>query len=395
VHVVDVCAFYSPRGGGVKTYVERKIKAAERQGVKVTILAPGKPGHETPESPAIRAVPGRRFLLDGRYRYFHDERALHAALDDLEPDFVEASSPWSSAAMVARWPGAAPRALVMHADPLASYAYRWLGGFLDRATIDRRFARFWQHLRRLDAAFDLTVCANADLARRLAEGGLGRAVTIPMGVEPGVFDPARRDETLRARLLAECQLPDTATLLLGVGRLAGEKRWPLVIDAVMAAGIADPIGLVLIGDGRDRAAVRGRAGHDPHVRLLAPITDRSELARIMASADALVHGCDSETFCMVAAEARASALPLLVPDVGGAADQVRDGAGLSYRAGNPAALSEAIANFIAVGPQRFRARAWRSAATVRTMDQHFAELFATYRRHCAGDQSLPERSAIG
>ena len=31
--------------------------------------------------------------------------------------------------MVGRWQGAASRSLVMHADPLAAYAYRWLGGF--------------------------------------------------------------------------------------------------------------------------------------------------------------------------------------------------------------------------------------------------------------------------
>ena len=379
MHVVDVCAFYTPHGGGVKTYVDRKVRAAARHGVKVTVLAPGKRGQDDSFGQTdIRSVPGRRFPLDGRYRYFHDERALHAALDELAPDFVEASSPWSSAGMVARWPGNVPRALVMHADPLSTNAYRWLDGLFERATIDRRLSRFWDHLRRLDDAFDLVVCAGRELTQRLQLGGLRQARTIPMGVEPGIFTPTLRDEALRAQLLGECSLPPSATLLLGVGRLAAEKRWPMVVDAVMAAGIAHPLGLVLLGDGRDRAAVLARIGNNPHVRLLGAVGDRTALSRIIASGDALVHGCESETFCMVASEARASGLPLIVPDRGGGAEQALGGAGVTYASGRPDELAEAIGSFIADGPSVHRDRATGLAASVRSMDDHFADLFHMY-----------------
>lgn len=381
MHVVDVCAFYTPHGGGVKTYVERKVRAAACHGVKVTILAPGRPGGQADQfgGADIRSIPGRRFPLDGRYRYFHDEQALHAALDELVPDFVEASSPWASAGMVARWPGAAPRALVMHADPLATYAYRWLGGLFERSTIDRRVVRFWDHLRRLDSAFELVVCASAELAGRLDDGRLRHTATIPMGVEPGIFSPVHRDELLRAGLLAECGLPASATLLLGVGRLASEKRWPMVIDAVMSAGIAHPLGLVLLGGGRDRAAVLARCANNPHIKLLAPTADRAALARIMASADALVHGCESETFCMVASEARASGLPLIVPDRGGAAEQAVASDGLTYAAGSSADLAAAIRAFVGADPATQRRSAAAKAGAVRSMDDHFTQLFRTYR----------------
>ena len=388
MHVVDVCAFYTPHGGGVKTYVERKLKAAARHGAKVTILAPGRRDEVAGfGNGVIRSVRGRRFPLDTRYRYFHDEHALHAALDELAPDFVEASSPWTSAGMVARWPGTAPRALVMHADPLATYAYRWLGGMFERQTIDRRLSRFWEHLRRLDAAFDLVVCANEDLTRRLRDGGLSHARTFPMGVEPGTFSPAWRDEALRARLLTECSLPADATLLLAVGRLSAEKRWPMVIDAVMAAGIARPVGLVIIGDGRERAAIISRCANNPHIRLLQPTADRAALARIMASADALVHGCESETFCMVASEARASGLPLIVPDRGGAAEQAAISGGRTYAAGRSQSLAEEIEAFLLAGPSIQRHLAASRDPLVRTMDDHFADLFYAYgtlvadRRH--------------
>ena len=394
MHVVDVCAFYAPHGGGVKTYVDRKVKAAARHGVKVTVLAPGKPGRDQGfGSESIRTVAGRRFPLDGRYRYFHDEQALHAAIDDLAPDFVEASSPWSSAGMVARWPGAAPRALVMHADPLATYAYRWFDGLLQRETIDRHLSRFWDHLRRLDASFDAVVCASRELTQRLQLGGLRQARMIPMGVEPGVFSPALRDEGLREDLLRQCGLPPTAMLLVGVGRLSAEKRWPMVVDAVMAAGIAHPLGLVLIGDGRDRAAVSARIGNNPHVRLLGRVDGRDALARILASGDALVHGCESETYCMVASEARASGLPLIVPDRGGGAEQAAGGAGFTYASGHPNSLADAIRVFVAQEAGTRNLDAVALAPSVRSMDDHFADLFRTYRALIARKSEFSQRPA--
>ena len=380
LRIVDVCAFYAPDGGGVKTYVERKLKAARPGEQEVVIVAPGKADGviRREAGGSIVTIASPRFPFDRRYRYFDDERALHALLDRLAPDVIEASSPWGSATMVGRWRGAALRSLVMHADPLSAYAYRWFGGVASRDIIDRGFDWFWRRLRRLDSQFDLVVSASAQLSHRLAAGGLRRVTTIPMGVEPGLFLPARRDEQLRARLLARCGLGEEATLLIGIGRLAPEKRWPMVIEAVTAAGYDQPVGFVLFGDGCDSAKVVRAAANNPHVHLAAPVTDRIGLATILASADALVHGCEAETFCMVAAEAKASGLPLIVPDEGGAGDQFSEGQGAVYAARSAASLAKAVNRFIASSPAAHRARAALAAPHVLNMDDHFERLFSTY-----------------
>lgn len=381
MRIVDICAFYTPAGGGVKTYVERKLAAA-RPGVEdVIIVAPGRDNAVVQHSNGgqIETIAAPHFPLDRRYHYFSNEYALHALLDRLEPDVIEVSSPWASPVMVARWPGKAVRSLIMHADPLSAYAYRWFGNFLSHDTIDRRFDWFWRHLRRLDDQFDQVVCASQKLADRLETGGLRKIVTNPMGVEPGIFSPDLRDPVLRARLLARCGLGESATLLIALGRHASEKRWPMVIEAVKAAGYNHPVGLVLFGDGRDKKRVSRAAGNNPHIHLAAPISDRRTLATILASADALIHGCEAETFCMVAAEARASGLPLIIPDDGGAGDQYVPGQGAIYDGGNSAALVDALKHFLQSDPPSQRARARLTAGSTRTMDEHFAELFDTYR----------------
>ena len=381
MRIVDVCAFYAPSGGGVKTYVERKLQAGAAAGHEIIILAPAESDAvvEAKGGGRIVMMPARRFPLDRRYSYFDDEASLHAMLDRLQPDLVEASSPWASAAMVARWNGDVPRALIMHADPLSAYAYRWFGSVLSRRTIDRGFDWFWRHLRRLDARFDMVVSASDSLSRRLLAGGLRNVVTLPMGVEPGQFSPARRNGDLRAKLLERCGLGPEATLLLGVGRHAPEKRWPMVIDAVRSAGYSSPLGLILVGDGRDRARVVRAAAHNPHIQLLAPIHDRPTLAELLASADALVHGCEAETFCMVAAEARASGVPVIVPDEGGASDQAAATGGLLYKAAQADSLAATILDFTRRRPEMLH-HATDMAAAVTTMDQHFNRLFTTYAR---------------
>src|SRR5690348_14248211 len=107
MRIVDVCAFYSPRGGGVRTYVEQKLAIGPELGHDITILAPGD-DHEIIErgpNARIELLAAPRFPLDRRYWYFADEAALHRVLDRIQPDIVEASSPWRSALMAARWQG--------------------------------------------------------------------------------------------------------------------------------------------------------------------------------------------------------------------------------------------------------------------------------------------------
>lgn len=379
MRIVDVSAFYTPFGGGVRTYVEAKLRAAARFGHELIVIAPGEDHRVMKRGPGafLVTIPSPRLPVDRRYRYFDDERLLHATLDAWQPDHVEASSPWSSATMVGRWQGAATRSLVMHADPLAAYAYRWLGGLAPTHVIDRWFGWFWRHLRGLGQMFDTVVCANNQLATRLVAGGIANTETIAMGVEPGLFSPSHRCPELRREALAALGLPADGILLLAIGRFSAEKRWEVVLRAAGECGRKLPVGLLLVGDGSKRQKLQMVAEQYGNVAVLPAVTDRPELARLLASADALVHGCEAETFCLVAAEARASGIPLIIPDRGAAVDQLIDGAGTTFTAGREVSLEQAIARFIDRGPELQRAAAVR-ASRPRTMDEHFADLFARY-----------------
>lgn len=379
--IVDVCAFYTPHGGGVKTYIDRKLRVGADHGHEVVVIAPGKKSavEERPGGGRIIYVESPPLPFDRRYRYFSGEAEVRRLLDAERPDFVEASSPWRTASIVAGWQGDTPRALIMHSDPLAAFPYRWFGAIASRPMIDRQFLWFWNHLQRSSTSFDMVVCANQSFSARLRDGGIPRVRTIPMGIDPNIFSPARRNSAVRRDLLARCGLGEEASLLLGVGRHSAEKRWPMIIDACQRASLDRPIGLVLIGTGRDLARIVRHVGGNPHVHLLAPITDRTMLATVMASGDALIHGCEAETYGLVPAEAAASGLPLIVPDEGGAADLARPDISETFVAGDVQSAADAIRRMQDRDRDPLLRLAARAALSARILDQHFEELFDAYR----------------
>lgn len=380
MRIVDVCAFYSPQGGGVRTYVEAKLETGPAHGHEIIILAPGPETRTEWHGPKARIefVRAEPLTVDPRYFYFDNKAVLHAALDRLEPDFVEASSPWRSPSFVAEWNPGIRKALIMHCDPLATYPYRWFGGFMGRDRIDRIFSPFWNHLRRLGEQYDIVVTASENLSQRLREGRVRNVVTNPMGVADSAFSPAMRDPARRHALLLECDLGEDAALLIGIGRHTPMKRWPLVIKAVSKAGTRRPIGLALFGEGHDTSRLQRAIGNNRNIQLFPPIYDREKFAATLASGDLLIHGSDSETFCIAAAEACAAGLPIIAPDAGAIADRADRSCDRLYTAGKVASAAKAILRATGPSLDNRRRLAVASAANTRTMDVHFSELFATY-----------------
>src|SRR5579885_3673644 len=90
MRIADVCAFYTPAGGGVRTYVEAKLRAAPRFGHEMIVIAPGERHEVLRRGPGavLVTIPSPKLAVDRRDRYFDDERELHRVLDAWQPDHV-------------------------------------------------------------------------------------------------------------------------------------------------------------------------------------------------------------------------------------------------------------------------------------------------------------------
>ncbi len=374
--IVDVCGFYAAAGGGVRRYVDAKFAAAERAGHGLRVIAPGPDTRlEERAGGEVAWVASPPMPFDPRYRRFGARADVWAAIEAATPDILEASSPWTSASIVAAWTGRTKRSLVFHQDVVAAYAHTALDGVLGRPAIDVLCAPWWSRIRRLSRRFDVTVAGGEWLAMRLSDHGLANAVAVPFGIEAGRFRRDLRDGDLRAELLAKCGLGPDAKLLLAVSRFHPEKRLPTVIAAASHARRRRPdLGLAIIGEGLADASVKRAAAKAGGVVLLGPVEDRKALARIYASADLFVHGSAAETYGLAVAEAIASGLTVVAPAGGGAGDLARGGYSKLYRPGDAAdgarAILEALAG-MADAP---------SAPSPGSLDDHFMALFALYER---------------
>jgi alpha-1,6-mannosyltransferase len=381
MRIVDVNEFYSPTGGGVRTYLDRKMEIMGALGHQLIVIAPGRENRveERPGGGRVIYVEAPVMPLDANYGLFWDAAPLHALLDDLDPDVVENCSPWRVAWTVGARQGRAVKSFFMHNDNLEAYAKTYLERWASGERVERAFTWYNRYMAGFLAQYDTVLTNGPALAKRIAKRGLRVDAAMTLGIERQHFSPDLRDEELRASMLAQCGLPATAHLLLGIGRHHREKRWPMVIDAVQRAGARVPVGLVLFGQGMHTRTMERHVADSPHIRLFKPVYDREQLARIMASADAFIHGNSSEPFGLVAYEALASGLPMIVPDEGGAFEAAAPAYAEIYRSRDAGACADAIVRLFARAQAALRSAARHAAASVRSDRDHAVELVAHYQ----------------
>ncbi len=381
--IVDVCEFYSPRGGGVRSYVDQKLAAAAISDSSLVVIAPG-PRDATEERPGGRIhwvrSPHERF--DKRYHRFTDAAPIHALLDQEQPDVIEISSPWQGAKMALGYETSVPRSFIFHMDPVAVYPETFLLPYLKPATIDWLATPLWAHLRRINARCDTTIVASRTVTARLAAHGFKRLATVPLGIDLPLFANSQAAPEMRQSLLRSCGFDDPATpLLIALSRHHPEKRLGLLMRAVTKVNQHKPLGLVVVGAGPWERQVRSVARRSTGIYVAGAVQDRAMLATMVASSDALLHGGAAETYGIAVAEALAAGLPVIVPDRGGAADFAQGPQALSYPAGDVAACVVAILTLLSSPDLRFRQAAARAAASqLLTPQMHLRALMRHYER---------------
>jgi alpha-1,6-mannosyltransferase len=381
MRIVDVNEFYSPTGGGVRTYLERKMGIMAELGHELIVIAPGAEDsdEERPGGGRLITVASPPLVFDRNYWMFWDGEPVTRWLDTLAPDVVETSSPWRPAWIVGNWQGNALKVFFMHNDNMAAYPQRWLERVATPPQVERAFGWYSRYMNRFLEKFDAVATNGPALAKRLSNRGVRIDASMPLGIDRGYFSPQLRDETLRAALLEQCGLPADGHLLLGLGRHHPEKRWPMVIDAVERAGHERPVGLVMLGDGVERRAILRRIAGSPHIRAFRPVYDRLQFARIVASCDALIHGSEVEPFGLVASEAMASGLPLIAPDEGGCAEVADPMCSELYTPRSAPSAAAAIGRLLDRDPRLLRRAAEIAAERVRSDREHAIDLANYYQ----------------
>ncbi|WP_324808604.1 glycosyltransferase [Sphingomonas sp. LY29] len=372
----DVTQSWSAAGGGVGTYLRHKrLHILERTSNRHLMIVPGPQDSEVIEengraitvtiaSPTVPGSPNYRLMLRNG--------AVRRALERFRPDLIECQDaynlPWAAIGHAKRNPGTALVAAYCTDFPTV-YVDRPVSQLLGNAVggaLGRLCYRYCGSLySRFDAVFAMSENGGAAKLRSL---GVPQVDVVPLGVELGEFSPEKRNAALRRRL----GLTDAQPLLIYAGRLDGEKRPDIVVDAFKRLPEALGAALLLLGDGPFRETFAGRENE----RIFAPgyCADRSDLAAWLASADLYVSAMADETFGISIIEAQASGLPVVGVAAGAMVDRVPEGLGLVGPVGDPGAMARNIVAMLGSDMADISAAA-RSHALQFSWDESMGRLF--------------------
>ena len=338
----DLTQSWSDVGGGVRTYLLHKRRhILESTPHRHLMIIPGARDEVVEEERAVTVtirsphVPG-----SPHYRLMLRNGAVRAALERFRPDLIECQDaynlPWAAIHHRRRHPDTALIAAYMTDFPTV-YVERPLSKVLTKpvASVIGRICYAYCGLlyRRFDSVFALSRNGGGAKLRAL---GIEPLEIVPLGVELGEFGPARRDPRLRATL----GVSDDQPLLIYVGRLDGEKKPDVVVDAFRRLPDALGAKLVLLGEGPLRSDIL--ALRDERIIMPGYVKNRAELSRWLASADVYVSAMADETFGVSIIEAQASGLPVVGVAAGAMIDRVANGTGRLGPVDDAAAMSANI-----------------------------------------------------
>ncbi|MES1178039.1 MAG: glycosyltransferase [Myxococcales bacterium] len=381
LRILDLCEFFSDRGGGVRSYLERMAKAAQSAKHELIVVAPGG-AHEETFQAGMKLIryPAPRMPYDGTYRMPWRLDLMRAAVAREKPDVVQISSPFAPALAARFLPRGPVRAYFYHSDPIGCYVRPVLQRALPMQLAQRTEHTVWGVQRAISRTCDVTIVAGNWLAEVLEKQGCERVRTVPFGISREDLGPRFADPELRRRLLGPLANTANAALLLIAGRLAADKRQALLLDALIELQRTQPVALVVLGDGPERAALQRKAGALRHASFVPFTHNRQEFAAIVASVDALLHGSTCETFGFVVAEALASGTPVIVPDAGGAGALAKPEYAEAYAPqADAAGVARAVQRLLARPREEMRRAALHAADTFPSSERHFEDLFRLYR----------------
>ncbi len=159
------------------------------------------------------------------------------------------------------------------------------------------------------------------------------------GVDLGQFVP-------RDRNAAKASLNVRGPLIVSTGALIERKGHDIVIDAIASL---PNVTLLIAGEGNYREALETRITAKKlgdRVRLLGAVP-HGEMAMLLAAADAMALASENEGLANAWVEALACGVPVVIPDVGGAAEVVTDRAYGRIVGRSPAGFASGIAAVLA------------------------------------------------
>ena len=357
MHIADISLFFTPQNGGVQTYLRAKHKGLSKYPtVRHSILVPGSIRVHRDDIFTLPALP---VPFGHGYRFPFATSAWSELLFALEPDIIESSDPY-------RLPWAALDAGQRLGVPVVSFYYSDLPQLVQSCLGRWSGHKIENYMRNLYSQFELVLAPTKAIAERLQNLGINRVVVQSLGVDTEQFHPKHRSPYIRKTL----GLAADTRLLIFIGRGSRQKNIPLLIETVRRLG--NGYHLMLVGPGMPNKSL------PKNVTVLPRFQQVNQVASLLASADALIHAGNQETFGLVVLEAMASGLPIIGTGFGAVAELVDSDLGILAPEVSAVSLAEATETLFSRDFQAIGQLARQRVEQNRSWDKVFNSLMSYY-----------------
>ena len=299
--IAHLANFYTPTSGGLRTAMDALMLEYARAGHEVHTIVPGtETASQTSGSTTIHHLPSWQLPGSGGYRVITSTDRVRGILREIQPDCVELSDRLTllGAADWARSAGI-PSSLIAH-ERIDGVLQAFMPFLPRRRVADRMNAS-------ASARVDTIVCTTQFAAEEFDRIGLP-TTQVPLGVDLHTFNPSQRSATERAKYAEP-------VLLVIASRLSREKRPAFavdVLDACLRRGM--DCRLLVLGKGPLTERMVALSDGRP-MTVLGHVASRIDMARLLASADAVLAPGPIETFGLAALESLACGTPVLCNEV--------------------------------------------------------------------------------
>ncbi|GGU08383.1 glycosyltransferase [Nocardioides albus] len=330
---------FFPTIDGVTTTVKAIADRLIESGHEVRFIAPGPGLPVYRNSRVVRVSPIAK-----------TGRQVRSALESFAPDVVVSFDPGPLGRKALSSPTAADATTLVVQQSLVppKAALTWntsIAAYADEIFVTSEW------LRRLLAAIDV------------------RAEIWEPGVDTAAFSPTLRDDWLHRRWAKAKSRPTPLVVVGYAGNLAKGHRVRRLAELTTVPGIR----LVIIGDGPQRGWLKQRI---PQAKLTGPL-GTGDMAIALASLDVLVHPGEEEGCGHILREAAASAVPVVAPRAGAAAELVHHmETGVLYDPARRRELADAVASVVSDPRRRLLGDRGRELVATRPWSDAVDELLA-------------------
>lgn len=322
--IVYVTDHFPPLLDGVVVRLIQTLRHLASYDVKVYVITNEYP-RETHVQATIYPIKGIRLFFNKKRKVMLPSRRLPKLLEAIRPDIIHAINPLIVGHMAIKY---AKKQQI----PVISSQHTDYPKYLSYYSLSYLNRMVWSFLRRTLNNSDVTLCTSNIMKKRLSENRIQNAKLWPVGIDTTLFHPNRRSSQMRNRLTDAH--PDMH-LFIYVGRLAPEKNIDLLHSFIKHKKNSY---LAIVGDGPSKRKLTQLFQYTQTVFTGSLIGE--ELAKVYASADALILPSSTETLGFVILEAMASGTPVIAANAGGPRDLIQHNKdGFLFTPDDPASLT--------------------------------------------------------